>query len=763
MSGFWVPPGKQSFTNPATGAPLAGGFVYHYIPGTDTPKDTFTDQAETTPNTNPIVLDGNGECTVWGEGLFRQVLRDASGVQLWDQVTGFIGAASGVLFASPAEVLAGVDNTKVISPFALANSGVLALPVASAAEVLAGVINNKVVTPKNLKDSGVILPVASPAEIAALTINTKVITPGNLGASGVLGGSGSVFPSLTAFSFVGDGVTDNAGHMAAMLASSSTLIYVPDGIFYISGDGPTQRARFQRRMWGPGKFLFADGYCTPGRYTNISAPPALWPSQGVTGWFHGDTSNVEPEWHVLGVGVRESITARYFEAATLPHNIWYDVLSGASGLLTMASGALLAGAGSADLISSDGVTPGQTLGVTPYGQNGAITDTITIDTVAGNHITFHPNLTTNYPNLWPNGVVPGLATFISGKRTWAGVFYMKIGTGTQGGGDVYGAIARLTQNLVPKTGQRHVFNTGTIALFGGEMTFAATAGGTFGTGWENQVTDNTADVAYAAFVDSFTRANDFGARGAFWVGRLWQSNGPWPVDVGTVYAGAFRFAMDATRASLEDSTVNTAAVVAGTNTITLSTVGGVIVGNLIGFTDGAGIPIEYHGVQSIDYATKIVTIDANWANPFGINNRVRLYRAGAAMNLALGQNAIIFNSTVGATGRASDPTGGYPTVYGNQTGDLIMRSGSDGVGDFWATFFNRASPNNGRIRLRPTVFQVNVVIQGALTIESGTDLVSGSGRVIYGPGLGCIIERDAGTGRLRATSNNGAAWTFLTP
>jgi len=39
--------------------------VYTYQAGTSTPLATYTDQAGGTPNTNPIILDANGEAQIW--------------------------------------------------------------------------------------------------------------------------------------------------------------------------------------------------------------------------------------------------------------------------------------------------------------------------------------------------------------------------------------------------------------------------------------------------------------------------------------------------------------------------------------------------------------------------------------------------------------------------------------------------------------------------------------------------------------------------
>tara|TARA_R110000868_G_C10969754_1_gene769607 strand:- start:11312 stop:12463 length:1152 start_codon:yes stop_codon:yes gene_type:complete len=63
----------------ANGAPLAGGYVYTYVPGGVTPKLTWQDSGETTPNTNPIVLDANGSCLMYGDGQYQITVTDSLG------------------------------------------------------------------------------------------------------------------------------------------------------------------------------------------------------------------------------------------------------------------------------------------------------------------------------------------------------------------------------------------------------------------------------------------------------------------------------------------------------------------------------------------------------------------------------------------------------------------------------------------------------------------------------------------------------------
>jgi hypothetical protein len=77
-----LPEGKQSFSNSA-GAPLVGGKVYTYDAGTSTPRPTYQDAAGTVPNTNPIVLDARGEATIFWNGNYKVILKDALDVTIW--------------------------------------------------------------------------------------------------------------------------------------------------------------------------------------------------------------------------------------------------------------------------------------------------------------------------------------------------------------------------------------------------------------------------------------------------------------------------------------------------------------------------------------------------------------------------------------------------------------------------------------------------------------------------------------------------------
>jgi hypothetical protein len=74
------------------GDPLAGGKVYFYEAGTDTPKDTYTDATMNTLNSNPVILDSEGYATsggIWGEGFYRIRIFDSNDVQQGDTIDNY--------------------------------------------------------------------------------------------------------------------------------------------------------------------------------------------------------------------------------------------------------------------------------------------------------------------------------------------------------------------------------------------------------------------------------------------------------------------------------------------------------------------------------------------------------------------------------------------------------------------------------------------------------------------------------------------------
>lgn len=92
-----LPTGETTFLD-QNGSPLAGGTVTFYIPNTSTLKTTWQNPTAATPNSNPVVLDSAGRALIYGEGQYRQVVRDQYGNLIWDQLTqdilGLLGTAA---------------------------------------------------------------------------------------------------------------------------------------------------------------------------------------------------------------------------------------------------------------------------------------------------------------------------------------------------------------------------------------------------------------------------------------------------------------------------------------------------------------------------------------------------------------------------------------------------------------------------------------------------------------------------------------------
>lgn len=184
-----IPEGKQHFDD-ANGRPLVGGQVFNYSVGTTTFKNTYQDVALSILNTNPVVLDARGECAMYGTGAYRQILKDAAGNLIWDQVV-----------PDPAPTTVQVVSIPVITGPTTASPGSTITLSASALSLLgAGSIASFTWT----------LP-GGATSVTPATGNaaTKAITPtGAVGATYVI----SVF------------ATDNAGNVSQPMSYTITVV-----------------------------------------------------------------------------------------------------------------------------------------------------------------------------------------------------------------------------------------------------------------------------------------------------------------------------------------------------------------------------------------------------------------------------------------------------------------------------------------------------------------------------------------------------------
>lgn len=69
------------------GKPFAGGFIAVYEPGTFNPLSTYVESTGAVPNSNPVILDADGRCVMYGRGRLRLILSDSAGNLIWDGET----------------------------------------------------------------------------------------------------------------------------------------------------------------------------------------------------------------------------------------------------------------------------------------------------------------------------------------------------------------------------------------------------------------------------------------------------------------------------------------------------------------------------------------------------------------------------------------------------------------------------------------------------------------------------------------------------
>jgi len=103
MAVLLTPPYLQFFDD--NGNPLSGGKIYTYAAGTLTPKATYTNASETTPLSNPIILDSAGRATIWISGSYYIEVKTSADVAVknTDNITAFNTSASSINSLLPSQ------------------------------------------------------------------------------------------------------------------------------------------------------------------------------------------------------------------------------------------------------------------------------------------------------------------------------------------------------------------------------------------------------------------------------------------------------------------------------------------------------------------------------------------------------------------------------------------------------------------------------------------------------------------------------------
>lgn len=84
MTAVLLPNGKQQYFTTA-GFPAIGYKVATFDAGTSNPRVTWQDALKVAQNTNPVILDGRGEASIFWEGTYKVQLQDSTGAPIWTQ------------------------------------------------------------------------------------------------------------------------------------------------------------------------------------------------------------------------------------------------------------------------------------------------------------------------------------------------------------------------------------------------------------------------------------------------------------------------------------------------------------------------------------------------------------------------------------------------------------------------------------------------------------------------------------------------------
>jgi hypothetical protein len=232
---------RAMVVNQATGdlKPAVGYLLYTYQAGTTTPQATYVDSTGTSPNTNPVVLNANGEADVWlgSNQTYKFVLKDLSGVVIWTVDN----------YANPDTQLLSL-SAQIYGDFASTANG------------------------KGDALLGVLAPVAGAVALTQHQKNAQMLT-------------------MKDFPCNADGVTDDALNILTAVTATSSLIFTA-GTYFI-GSNLTIPPSCSIRMEPGAMFLVApnatltiNGKITAGRHQifSIGAPVAGKTMPTITGY-----------------------------------------------------------------------------------------------------------------------------------------------------------------------------------------------------------------------------------------------------------------------------------------------------------------------------------------------------------------------------------------------------------------------------------------------------------------------------------------------
>jgi hypothetical protein len=105
MTASVLPQAKQQFFTTA-GVPAVGYKIATFDAGTTNPRTTWSDAGQTTPNSNPIILDARGEAVIFWSGAYKVQLQDTTGAVIWT-----VDNVNSPFAALTQSIIPGTDNT----------------------------------------------------------------------------------------------------------------------------------------------------------------------------------------------------------------------------------------------------------------------------------------------------------------------------------------------------------------------------------------------------------------------------------------------------------------------------------------------------------------------------------------------------------------------------------------------------------------------------------------------------------------------------
>jgi hypothetical protein len=396
---------------------------------------------------------------------------------------------------------------------------------------------------------------------ANITINyndtTGKTTISSTGGGG--GGTSNAVNFVTAYGGVGDGVADNNAAIALAEAGPFEVIWLPEGRYVVS----TNRDTFTKKYVGPGVLLYPFSYRGAQNAAAYAANVAPTPTTAAYGLNATKMTFTDFDYRVVAPGTRRNFeryhpsgdgsgpsATQYFWAPATPRFSIFENKGGWSGTSGVLSASVSAGATTCNV--TGGVSDwaargliGQQIGfVDPNAYDGIPSEIVTVTGASGSTLTFTPALANGYAAGW---------LLSHGYRTM-NTHELKEVTHF-GGGDAYAWVGRVVGAYTPLASQQTTFQTATVGIIGGDMSFARE--GNYGTGWECVYLDNGNDSAVIASVQSFERYNDAAVRGnSVWLndyakmdggGLYYAAYGLKPIDGVYVAAVAARTGLDFTR------------------------------------------------------------------------------------------------------------------------------------------------------------------------------------------------------------------------